>query len=126
MLYEHSQLSELLHANLQELFGVHDVELFNQLAAMVREGHLVDANGDDVYLRNLDGMKLPITFIHGAENRCYLPTSTETTYDMLVERFGPARYARHVIEGYGHIDCIFGKNAAVDVYPTIVRHLDAY
>ncbi|HEY3596193.1 MAG TPA: alpha/beta fold hydrolase [Paraburkholderia sp.] len=126
LLYEHSQLSEPLHANLQELFGVHDVELFNQLAAIVREGHLIDAKGADVYLPNLDGMKLPITFIHGAENRCYLPTSTEMTYDMLVEQFGPGNYARHVIEGYGHIDCIFGKNAAVDVYPTIARHLDVH
>jgi cholesterol oxidase len=126
LVYEHSQLNEPVHANLHELFGVHDVELFNQLAAMIRAGHLVDANGDDVYLRNLDGMKLPIAFIHGTENRCYLPESTQMTYDMLVDRFGPDNYERHLIAGYGHIDCIFGRNAAADVYPTIVRHLEAH
>jgi cholesterol oxidase len=126
LLYEHAQLDEQLHANLQELFGIHDVELFNQLAAMVRAGHLVDANGDDVYMPNLDGMKLPIAFIHGTENLCYLPTSTEMTYDLLVERFGADNYERHLIEGYGHIDCVFGKRSALDVFPTIVRHLDAH
>ncbi|MBN3758497.1 alpha/beta fold hydrolase [Paraburkholderia sp. Tr-20389] len=126
LLYEHAQLDEQLHANLQELFGIHDVELFNQLAAMVRAGHVVDANGDDVYLPNLDGMKLPIAFIHGTENLCYLPTSTEMTYDLLVERFGADNYERHLIKGYGHIDCVFGKRAALDVFPTIVRHLDAH
>ncbi|MEM5345693.1 alpha/beta fold hydrolase [Paraburkholderia azotifigens] len=126
LLYEHAQLDEQLHANLQELFGIHDVELFNQLAAMVRAGHVVDANGDDTYMPNIDGMKLPIAFIHGTENLCYLPTSTQMTYDLLVERFGADNYERHLIEGYGHIDCVFGKRAALDVFPTIVRHLDAH
>jgi len=126
LLYEHAQLGEQLHANLQELFGVHDVELFSQLATMVRAGHVVDANGANVYLPNLKGMDFPIGFIHGTENRCYLPVSTETTFNMLVDRFGAQQYERHLIQGYGHIDCIFGKNAAVDVYPVIARYLDAH
>ncbi|MFL9875530.1 alpha/beta fold hydrolase [Paraburkholderia megapolitana] len=125
-LYEHEQLDEPLHENLHELFGVHDMELFGHLATMVRAGHVVDASGHDVYLPNLDRMKLPIAFIHGKQNRCYLPTSTEQTFEMLVERFGGTHYSRHVIDGYGHIDCIFGKNAARDVYPAIAQHLDAY
>ena len=126
LLYEHAQISEQLHANLQELFGVHDIELFSQLAAMVRAGHVVDAAGQDVYLPRLDNMNLPLGFIHGTENRCYLPVSTETTFNLLVERFGVAQYERHLIEGYGHLDCIFGKNAAVDVYPVIARYLDGH
>lgn len=126
LLYQHGQLGEQLHANLQELFGVHDVELFSQLAAMVRAGHVVDAQGENVYLPNLDAMNLPIGFIHGAENQCYLPVSTETTFNLLVERFGAANYERHVIPGYGHLDCIFGKNAARDVFPVMVQYLDAH
>ncbi len=126
LLYEHMQLDEPLHAHLDELFGIHDVTLFNQLAAMVRAGHLVDADGEDVYLPHLDRLQLPLTFLHGAENRCYVPASTETTFGMLVDRFGPAQYERHVIPGYGHIDCIFGKHAATDVYPLIRGHLDAH
>jgi cholesterol oxidase len=126
LLYEHAQLGEQLHANLQELFGVHDVKLFSHLAAMVRAGHVVNASGEDVYLPNLKGMDLPVGFIHGAQNRCYLPVSTERTFNLLVERFGAEQYERHVIPGYGHLDCIFGKHAAVDVYPLIVRHLDAH
>ena len=34
-------------------------------------------------------------------------------------------YQRHVIPGYGHSDCMFGKDAARDVYPHVVEHLDA-
>ncbi|WP_109481747.1 GMC oxidoreductase [Paraburkholderia sp. C35] len=126
LLYEHAQLDEKLHSNLQELFGIHDIELFNHLAAMVREGHVIDAEGNDVYMPKIEGMNLPIAFIHGEENLCYLPTSTEMTYNLLVEQFGQDNYERHVIPGYGHIDCIFGKQAAIDVFPTMVRYLDAH
>jgi cholesterol oxidase len=31
-----------------------------------------------------------------------------------------------LIEGYGHIDCVFGKRAALDVFPIMVRYLDAH
>jgi cholesterol oxidase len=93
---------------------------------MVRAGHVVDAAGQDVYLPRLENMNLPLGFIHGTRNRCYLPVSTETTFNLLVERFGAAQYERHMIEGYGHLDCIFGKDAAVDVYPVIARYLDGH
>lgn len=126
LLYEHAQLSDTLHSNLQELFGVHDTKLFSQLSAMVRAGHVVNENAENVYLPNLEGMDLPIGFIHGAENRCYLPVSTEKTFKLLTDRFGAQQYERHVIPGYGHLDCIFGKDAAADVYPVIVRYLDAH
>lgn len=132
LLYEHEQLNETLHANLQELLGVHDVEVFKHLAAMVRAGKVVDAAGKDVYLsgangmRGLEGMRRPIGFIHGDKNETYLPISTQRTYEMLVEHFPEQPYERHLIPGYGHIDCIFGKNAAVDVYPVIVKYLDAH
>jgi cholesterol oxidase len=132
LLYEHEKLNETLHSNLQELFGVHDVSVFKHLAAMVRAGKVVDAEGRDVYLsgadgmRGLEGMRLPIGFIHGERNETYLPKSTLMTYDMLVEHFPEQPYERHIIPGYGHIDCIFGKNAAVDVYPVIARYLNAH
>jgi cholesterol oxidase len=132
LLYEHEQLNETLHSNLQELLGVHDVEVFRHLATMVRAGKVVDAEGNDVYLtgtggmKGLEGMRMPIGFIHGEKNETYLPKSTELTFDMLVSRFPEQPYERHLIPGYGHIDCMFGKNASVDVYPLIRRYLDAH
>ena len=132
LLYEHEKLNETLHDNLQELLGVHDVEVFKHLAAMVRAGKVVDANGKDVYLtgtdgmKGLEGMRMPIGFIHGDRNETYLPESTERTFDMLVRQFPEQPYERHLIPGYGHIDCIFGKNASVDVYPVIARYLGAH
>jgi cholesterol oxidase len=76
-------------------------------------------------MQHLDRLKLPICFVHGAENQCYLPISTQTTYEALRAANGSQLYNRHVIPGYGHIDCMYGKNAAEDVYPYIVEHLQA-
>ena len=124
LLYEHAQLNPGLHDNLHELFGVAHLKVFEHLALMARRGHVVAADGSEDYLPHLDRMAVPITIIHGGDNQCFIPESTETTYKMLCEKNGAALYRRHVIPGYGHIDCIFGKNAAKDVYPHILRHLE--
>lgn len=124
-LYRHDQLSPLLHTHLNELFGVGNMTTFSHLALMCRKGHLVNAQGEDVYLPNLHRLNLPICFISGADNQCYFPQSTQATYDLLRSQFSPSQYTRHVVEGYAHIDCIFGKNAVEDVYPLILEHLEA-
>jgi cholesterol oxidase len=67
---------------------------------------------------------MPICFISGADNQCYLPESTLKTYQRLCDMHGPELYSRQVVPGYGHIDCMFGKNAVVDVYPIILEHLE--
>jgi cholesterol oxidase len=122
-LYRHAELNEATHEALHEMFGQACVKSFEHLARMTRVGHLVDFNGQEVYLPNLNRMAIPISFIHGAENECFLPESTQITYDLLRKTNGSDLYERHVVPGYGHIDCIFGKDAAVDVYPLILSHL---
>jgi len=123
-LYKHDRLNDLLHANLDELFAEANTRTLEHLALMCRKGRLVDARGGDVYLPHLDRLQLPILFISGEENECYLPESTRLTHELLARRFGADRYSRRVIPGYGHIDCIFGDRADRDVYPAILEHLD--
>ncbi|MFC4992807.1 GMC oxidoreductase [Rubritalea tangerina] len=124
LLYEHQQLNETLHENLHELFGVGNIEQFEHLSTMVRKGYVTAFNGDDIYLPHPERMAIPITFISGAKNQCYLPESTELTFEYLRNANDPDLYERHVIPEYGHIDCIFGKNAVHDVYPTILAGLE--
>jgi cholesterol oxidase len=125
-LYEHAQLNSPTHEALDELFGVANIKALEHLVRLVSAGRLVDAKGDDVYLPNLERLKIPITFIHGAEDGCLLPHGSKLTYDLLVEQHGDQLYRRHVIPGYGHMDCIFGKNAVEDVYTLILNHLEAW
>lgn len=123
LLYEHDQLNRLTHDNLHELFGVLSIKALDQLGLCARKEQVMRADGEDYYMPHWDRLNIPITFIHGEENVCYLPETTERSYNALVEKNGPAGYARQVIPNYGHIDCIFGKNAVEDVYPHILSAL---
>jgi cholesterol oxidase len=129
-LYELDQLNEQTYNNLHELFGVASISSLEHLATMIKRGHVVNFDGDDVYLLTAAGMPslkrlaIPIAFAHGALNKCWLPVSTEITLDLLRQANGSTLYERKVFPEYGHIDCIFGKNAARDVYPFFTAHLD--
>jgi cholesterol oxidase len=124
-LYNLEQLnSATVTSGLAEMFGEANIEAFRQLALFARKGRLLDADGRDVYLPHVDRLALPILFVHGAENACFKPESTARTVERLAEANGRQLYERHVIPGYGHIDCIFGKNAARDIFPLIEAHLD--
>ena len=124
-LYRHEQLNDLTHATLHEMFGVANIRAFEHLATMVNAGRLVDHAGKDAYLPHLDRLELPICFIHGALNECFLPESTRLTVEELSAANGASLYQRHVIPAYGHIDCIFGRDAVTDVYPRMLEHLEA-
>ena len=123
-LYDHAQLNEATHESLHEMFGVANIKQFEHIALITRKGHLVSANGEDIYLNHLERLAIPICFIHGGDNECFLPESTQITYDLLRKKNGNL-YSRKVVPGYGHIDCIFGKNASGDVFPTILEHLQS-
>lgn len=123
-LYDHAQLNEMTHETLYETFGVANVKAFEHLALLANKGHLLNFRGEDVYLPHLNRLAIPITFLHGADNNCFLPESTQITYDLLRKTNGNSLYDRHVIPGYGHIDCIFGKNASSDVFPFVLEALE--
>ncbi|MEI9900353.1 MAG: hypothetical protein WDN31_09760 [Hyphomicrobium sp.] len=124
-LYNLDQLNAAtVSSGLAEMFGEANIEAFQQLALFARKQHLVDAEGQDVYLQHVDRMALPILFVHGADNACFKPESTARTLERLAAVNGRQLYERHVVAGYGHIDCIFGKNAARDIFPLITAHLD--
>jgi len=124
-LYRHANLNEATHTALHEMFGAASLRAFEHFVTMAGHEHVVTATGEDRYLPRLDRFAFPIAFIHGAENEAYLPKSTALTYARLCEANGARFYQRHVIADYGHLDCLFGVDAARDVYPFIADHLGA-
>ncbi|MGN7760287.1 GMC family oxidoreductase N-terminal domain-containing protein [Paenibacillus sp. 22594] len=124
LLFEHEQLNDLTHECLYEMFGGANITAFDHLALVFREGKLLRHDGADVYMKHLDRLAVPITFIHGEANQVNTPEGTRLTYDQLSEHNDPSLYKYHVIANYGHIDCLFGKHAVRDVYPLIAEHLE--
>jgi cholesterol oxidase len=126
-LYQHDQLYAVDHDALYEMFGRANISTLGHLLEMSRVGHVVDSQGGDTYIPHMKRLDFPIRLIHGAKNRCYDPLSTRITLELLQGIWpGSTAYDWKVIPGYGHIDCMFGRNAAQDVYPYIVDHLDRY
>lgn len=122
--YKHDQLNDGTHDALYEMFGTANASTLKHMAEMVRQGHIVDKDGEDVYLPHLERLAIPIAFIHGAENGLFLPKGTEITYDLLSQKNGKHFYTRHVIPGYAHMDCFLGKDAAKDVFPIVLAELE--
>jgi cholesterol oxidase len=125
-LYELAQLNEGTLLAMPEMFGTANITAFRHLSAIARAGHVVRADGADDYLAaaNLRNFAIPTLFVHGALNHCFAPAGTLQTISALARVNDRSLYSRQEIAGTGHIDCIFGKNAARDVYPGIVAHLD--
>jgi cholesterol oxidase len=122
-LYEHDQINLTTHEALHELFGVVNLTVFEHLSRMVREGHAVKADGSS-YVRDLGHLAVPITFLHGEENACFLPASTLATMEALAQANGSSLYRHEVVPDYGDLDCLIGKNAVRDVFPRVLRHLE--
>ena len=96
-LYEHSQLNDATHAAMIEMFSVANMRTYKQLTMMMRARKLLNAEGKDVYMPNLERLKIPITFIHGEMNHVFDPKSTLTTFNRLRQANGEQLYNRHII-----------------------------
>ena len=125
-LYEHSQLNDATHTAMLEMFTVGNVRTYEHLTKMIRAHKLLDADGNDIYMPNFNKLAIPITFIHGELNQMFEPKSTLTTYNKLVETNGSKLYQRFIIPGYGHNDCMYGKNTATDVFPHILQQFEVF
>jgi cholesterol oxidase len=124
--FAHEQLDQATHDALHEVFGVANLTTFAHITRILRAGRAVDHQGRDVYLPRLERLTLPLAFLHGAENRLFLPRGSEITCDLLRERLGPERYTRHVVPGYAHMDCFVGRGAARDVFPIVLAELERH
>jgi pimeloyl-ACP methyl ester carboxylesterase len=134
-LYHHARLSQETHDQLPSQFGgcnILALRHFSQLAAdgysrafdygSRRNEELYGSARPPSYLDPAH-FDLPITFLSGELNQTWLPSSTQRTYNWLVEVHGPERYVRRLIPGYGHLDTFMGVDAATDTFPLILEAL---
>jgi cholesterol oxidase len=132
-LYQHERLNPATHDALHEMFGVANMAALRHLTEMSRQGRIVDADGEDVYVPHMPGrLPFPIRFIHGTENACFKSVGSWISWKLLDELHAanaaanPGPYEWVPIERFGHIDCIFGRDAAEVVFPKISEHLRSH
>jgi cholesterol oxidase len=122
--YEHDRLNEATHDSLHEFLGAVDVRVIRHVARIARRGRLVSATGADAYCATSERLRIPILFVHGAEDVVFTSDGTRATYEALLDANPLGLYAYRELEGYGHLDPVIGRDAVADVYPLIVAHLD--
>lgn len=125
-LWSHALLNDATHEWVKGEFGPVPLTFFSQMTQCVDAGHLVAANRFPELPASF-GVEPPrtdaaITLLAGQENCCFLPESQERTFDYLNSK-GNGQYALHVVPRYGHLDIFMGKDAARDVFPTILDAL---
>lgn len=125
LLWNHENLDRELHRNVHQFFKGTHTRLMKQVVNMGTNGGCVDNDGHSLLTeKNIQRLQgLPILFISGTENQVFDPESTLKDYELLRRRFGEKYYRRFLVEGYGHLDPVVGKDAATDVYWRIFAHL---
>ncbi len=125
-LWSHELLNDATHDWLKAEFGAVPLTFFNQMSRCVREGQLVAVDGlaqlPARFAAEPPRTDARIVLIAGEKNLCFTAESQQLTFEFL-EQHGPGTYGLHIIPRYGHLDIFMGKDAARDVFPTILDAL---
>jgi hypothetical protein len=127
-LWRHENLNPMTHDWLKDEFADVPLTFFSQILRCVRAGRLLTV--EDHAELPYDFTAQPpqtdarVVFLAGARNKCFTPQSQRASHAWY-ERHAPRRSDLHVFDGYGHLDVFMGHHAARDIFPTIVRELDA-
>jgi choline dehydrogenase-like flavoprotein len=117
---------ELLDA-LPDLLGQCNLTTYQQTVYYVFARRLTNQAGEDVYVtdKNIrERFTFPVLFIQGDLNDTFDRRGTLDSAKLLKRVHGDAHPVfRASIEGYGHLDCVVGRDAPVKVYPLIGNFL---
>jgi hypothetical protein len=127
-LWNHRNLNEATHRQINRFFGGVNMTLLHLLMQMGYRG-FVTTNGPlfsklttESNIKRLKG--IPIMLFSGGDNKVLTPESTDKTYSILRDTFGCKGYSRHVIPEYGHLDCWMGRESYIDVFPVVRAEVD--
>lgn len=130
-LFEHHQLDEVTHDRLAGLFGTVPLWILPHLRRIELAHTVVKFNQDDGRYDRLPENALdeagridaPLLLLAGSRNGFWLD-SNKLCHQVLNTRYPEldVRYAE--VPGYGHVDPIIGRSAALDVFGHIVDFLD--
>ena len=126
-LWSHELLTAEIHDWIRGEFAYCPMAFFRQMSESVKAGRIVAVEGRpelpaDV-LQKPPQTDARIVFIAGENNKCFLPESQVRSYHY----FSALRrdfHALRLFPGYGHLDVWIGRNAHLDVFPTVVEELN--
>jgi cholesterol oxidase len=122
--HRHAQLDDATHTLLSDLFGVGDLDAFNHIALIMREGRALNHLGYDAYLPYAGRLAdVRLHFLIGDRNYIFFPQGSDRTIRWLKANNPGAQYSVTELHGYAHLDCFIGKDAKNAVFPKINEFL---
>ena len=125
----HANLDDQVHAWCARELGYTPFSLIQQVAESCRNGHIVPAEPRSEstpasYLDSAPEIKdTRFAFIGGTHNFMFQPRGQQRAAEFLREFGLAADFAP--LEGYGHLDTFWGRDAAAQVFPIILEALEA-
>ena len=128
-LFLHKNLHPLTHDRLGDLFGPVGYSYQRHVMAMSKVGRPFKSHDTDPRFAELpfdilteaEKNTTPVLFISGSEN-CIFSNSNQRTHAMLFQK-RPDLYDYHSFANYGHQDVFQGRDAAQDIFPTLLAWL---
>jgi len=100
---------------------------FDNIKKCVKQGELVPFEINDQlpksYTKNFNTTARIVLF-GGELNLCFKPESQEHTYAYL-NQLKPNFHKLYILKGYSHLDVFLGKDAHEDVFPIMLKELNA-
>ncbi|KAL4907588.1 hypothetical protein BDW74DRAFT_176339 [Aspergillus multicolor] len=126
LLWNHRNLDRSIHDNIDQFFTGTFTKSLEHITRMGSAGSCLDNTLNSLLTpENLENLRgVPILFMSGSENEVFSPETTSKDYDLLRRTFGEGMYRRFLVDGYGHLDPIVGKNADRDVYWKVKGHVE--
>lgn len=125
-LFQYENMTPALLAALPDLLGPCNLTTYEQTAQYAFEGRLTDQAGEDTYVteaRLRAHFTFPVTLVHGLRNRTFDRRTIKRNLQLLRGAGVLVQAVR--IPGHGHLDCVVGQAAHVQVFPYIDAHLRA-
>ena len=124
VLWVHANLTDDGHDWISREFGFVPHRLLWQMARSARKGHVLPVEGLPQLPANLLSCDVPEgqrwTFLVGTKN-CLYPPECQVRSHAWFEARDPGRHRLVELEGFGHLDPLFGRDAAVEAHPAFLQ-----
>jgi len=127
ILWRHANLDPETHEWVSREFGFCPFSLLRQIGRAQRTGVIAPTGQLPQLPRSLVAAApktdARFSFLAGSVNRLFLPESQRRSFEHF-DKFRPGYHTFHELPGMTHLDVLFGKTSAREVFPLIVEELD--
>ncbi|XXG88455.1 hypothetical protein AAC387_Pa12g0663 [Persea americana] len=120
----HDNISPTLHHWLNKQYlPILPMSAFPHIRKICLAGHIVDANGKNIYLIHPERMALPTLYISGGRSLLVTPRTSLLANQYMRLHQPSFLHRRVVVEGFGHSDLLIGEESHERVFPDMISHM---